>query len=293
ARRGLQVPLRGQARRDGRSGVYATCSPLGHPAGQQQQQQQQTAAPRQPLCLRPGELLDLGTIPADAASTRSIPSFIAKNYVHGMRPGEHAILISGSESVYDMTDDGTGDLRRDGRCVAVLAAKCRDADDVPALHVRLDPEFNVHVLFGVPYRGSWSEYEDGMARLAPLFAGSGEAEVKVDRYNGLGTRLDSETMYLRAMRAFGHGEVADCVTSLLDMHGEIEGGSGKQQGGRRGRLAPRLQTVARIMERRIRELAGPPGLASEGVGGSRGRRQEDRRDVEGAAEEANRKAGRQ
>ena len=253
---------------DGKSGVYATCSPLGgaRSAGNQQRTASAARAPRQPLCLRPGELLDLGTVPIDAASTRSIPSFITKNYVHGMRPGEHAILICSSESVYDMTDDGTGDLRGGDSCVSVHAAKCRDADDVPALHVRVDPEFNVHVLFGVPYRGSWSEYEDGMGRLAPLFAGDGEVEVKIDRYNGLGTRLDSETKYVKAMKAFGHEEVVDCVATLLGIHGEIEGASGRQ-GGRRGRLAPRLQTVAKIMERRIRELAGPPGLVAEGGGG--------------------------
>jgi len=254
---------------DGKSGVYATCSPLGGVRSAGHQQQTASAqSQRQPLGLRPGELIDLGTVPADSTSTRSIPSFIAKNYVHGMRPGEHAILICGSESVYDMTDDGTGDLLRASSCVSVHAAKCRDADDVPTLHVRLDPEFNVHVLFGVPYRGSWSEYEIGMGRLLPLFAGGGgEVEVKIDRYNGLGTRLDSETRYVQAMRAFGPDEVVDCVTTLLDIYGEIEGSSDRQHSGRRGRLASRLQTVARIMERRIRELAGPPGLVAEGKGG--------------------------
>jgi hypothetical protein len=83
------------------------------------------------------------------------------------------------------------------------------------MHVRLDPAGKVHLLFGIRYSGSWSEYEDGMQQLVPIFCG-GEVEVTSD-LRGLGKKCVISERYMQSFGTFQTEDIIACIAQLRSM----------------------------------------------------------------------------
>lgn len=158
---------------------------------------------------QPGELVDLGVCgPHQDEDSKELAVFIAKNYIHSLKCGRWGFLVDNDNIIYDLTDDITGDLRE-----LVLtgglsyARKSNKSTESPTLHARLDPSGKVHYLFGIPYQGSWSEFETSMKQLVPLFSGK-EMEVTIfhGSFQGNNKRF-IETKHLQVIRMF---QVSKC-----------------------------------------------------------------------------------
>eukprot|EP00584_Thalassiosira_punctigera_P006060 CAMPEP_0172543972 /NCGR_PEP_ID=MMETSP1067-20121228/14231_1 /TAXON_ID=265564 ORGANISM="Thalassiosira punctigera, Strain Tpunct2005C2" /NCGR_SAMPLE_ID=MMETSP1067 /ASSEMBLY_ACC=CAM_ASM_000444 /LENGTH=581 /DNA_ID=CAMNT_0013330465 /DNA_START=78 /DNA_END=1820 /DNA_ORIENTATION=- len=164
----LRVKVIPDDRGDGKRqlGVFARCRSLRGEGGASQE-----------LNLKPGELIDLGTVaPANDDETKTLAAFIVKNYVHKFKVGRWGVASGLDDEVRDPTDDGTGRLSdaASGR-ILPYARRCRNGGGgderrrVPMAHARIAPDGRVHLLFGIRYEGNWGEYEAGMRELVPLF----------------------------------------------------------------------------------------------------------------------------
>jgi len=184
-------------------GVYASCTIL------------QRTGPDQEVNLKPGELIDLGVFsPLRDEDRKSLPAFVVKNYVHNLRPGRWAVVAGDDDSVYDLTDDSSGDLHAAASDRVLSYVRRRKKGSQATVHARLDPAGNVHMLFGVRYSGNWTEYEGGMQQLVPIFCG-GEVEVTTDsRQHGLGK---NDSGMEKCLQSIGVFQTEDIVAGIVQL----------------------------------------------------------------------------
>jgi len=236
---------------DGKShygyGVYVSCTML-----------QRSTGPDEEINLKPGELIDLGIFsPLRTEDRKSLSSFAVKNYIHNLRPGRCSLIAGDDDSsVYDLTDDISGELHSIAaeRVLSYVRPARRrgiqqrhNKHHQPTMHVRLDPAGKVHLLFGVRYSGSWSEYEDGMQQLVPIFCG-GEVEVMSD-LRGLGKKGVVKERYMQSFGTFQTEDIVACIVQLRSMFhpGGIEQTSSSS-------LIERCDKVVKCLEGRARTL---------------------------------------
>lgn len=188
-------------------GVYASCTIL------------QGIGPDTEVNLKPGELIDLGVFsPLRDEDRKSLPSFIVRNYVHNLRPGRWAIVAGDNDdAVYDLSDDLSGDLHPVASERVLSYVHKRKKGTHATVHARLDPAGSVHLLFGVRYSGNWTEYEEGMQQLVPIFCGR-EVEVTTDsRQHGLGKKDDAGVKYLQSIGVFQTEDIVESSVQLARM----------------------------------------------------------------------------
>ena len=230
-------------------GVYVSCTML-----------QKSIGPDEEINLKPGELIDLGVFsPLRTEDRKSLPSFAVKNYIHNLSPSRWALIAGDDDSsVYDLTDDISGELHsmaaervlsyvRPARRRGIQQQQQHNKHQQPTMHVRLDPAGNVHLLFGIRYSGSWSEYEDGMQQLVPIFCG-GEVEVTSD-LRGLGKKCVISERYMQSFGTFQTEDIIACIAQLRSMFhpGGITQNSSSS-------LIERCDTVVKCLEGRARTL---------------------------------------
>jgi hypothetical protein len=226
-------------------GVYASCTIL-HGTG-----------PDQEVNLKPGELIDLGVFsPLRDEDRKLLPAFVVKNYVHNLRPGRWAIVAGDDDTVYDLTEDASGDLHRVASDRGMTYVRKRHKGGAQAkIHARLDPAGNVHLLFGVRYTGNWTEYENGMQELVPIFCG-GEVEVTTNsRQRGLGKKDAAGEKYLQSIGVFQTEDiVAGGVQLALMFDGRGASRFNRSQVERCGRVVKCLEARARKLRKMLVDI---------------------------------------
>jgi hypothetical protein len=226
-------------------GVYASCKIL-HGTG-----------PDQEVNLMPGELIDLGVFsPLRDEDRMSLPAFVVKNYVHNLRPGRWAIVAGDDDSVYDLTDDASGDLHPVASDRVMSYVRKRHKGGAQAtVHARLDPAGDVHLLFGVRYSGNWTEYENGMQELVSIFCGK-EVEVTTDsRQRGLRKKDAAGEKYLQSIGVFQTDDIVAGGAQLARMFdGRGASRYNRSQVERCGRVVKCLEARARKLRKMLVDI---------------------------------------
>lgn len=223
-------------RRDGyerQYGVFVSCTIMP---------QQGNSSGDQEINLKPGELIDLGIVSPlpekemdQCCCRKPLSSFLVKNYIHQFQPGRYATLADDGNSVYDLTDDDSGELQDVAKKHVLSYIRKKSSKSTvkrknqqpppqqqhPTIHIRLDPCGNVHLLFGIQYTGDWAAYENGMQQqFVPMFCG-GEVEVtSTSSYSplvGPGTNDVLEAQYLQSISLFSMEEIVLCGNQLCRM----------------------------------------------------------------------------
>lgn len=231
-------------RRDGHErqyGVFVSCTIMP---------QQGNSNGDQEINLKPGELIDLGIVSPlpekdldQCCCRKPLSSFLVKNYIHQFRPGRYATLADDGNSLYDLTDDDSGELRDVAKKHVLSYIRQKSSQSTvkrknqqpppqqqhPNIHARLDPCGNVHLLFGIQYSGDWAAYENGMQQqFVPMFCG-GEVEVtSTSSYStlvGPGTNDVLEAQYLQSISLFSIEEIVSCGNQLCRMVDVVDGNS--------------------------------------------------------------------
>ncbi|KAL7538487.1 hypothetical protein ACHAXR_008593 [Thalassiosira sp. AJA248-18] len=185
-------------------GVFAMCTAMQESADQE-------------ITLKPGEMIDLGIFsPLREEDRKTLPAFIIKNYIHLLKVGKWGVVSGEDNIVYDLTDDKTGQLHDLASKRVLSYIQKRTKSDFPLIHARLDPCGQVHLLFGIPYEGSWVDYESGMQRLVPLFCGR-EVEVTISRQHGLGKKDMAGSKYLQSISMFQLQDILESNSQLDNM----------------------------------------------------------------------------
>ena len=148
--------------------------------------------------------MDLGVCaPYQEEDSKEVSAFIVKNYIHSLKCGRWGFLCDDDNIVYDLTDDTSGDLCESALSHSLSYTRKSNKSESPTIHARLDPFGKVHFLFGIPYQGSWPEFEASMNVLAPLFSGK-EIEVTTlhGSLHGNSPKRFTETKHLQVIRMF-------------------------------------------------------------------------------------------
>jgi hypothetical protein len=101
--------------------------------------------------LQPGELMDFGVYaPFRTEDKRKDHAFLIKNFVHGFKCEEYAFQTEEEDSIFDITDDLTGELHMDARrhIAPFVNEISSERHQVPMVHARHDCEGALHYLLG-------------------------------------------------------------------------------------------------------------------------------------------------
>uniref|UniRef100_A0A7S2UHB5 Uncharacterized protein n=1 Tax=Attheya septentrionalis TaxID=420275 RepID=A0A7S2UHB5_9STRA len=180
-----------------------------------------------PFVLNKGELLDLGIYaPFRAEDKKEEHVFFMKNFIHSFICEEWTFNTDHSDTVFDITDDWTGEIHDLARQhVPAYINEC-SSSETPTIRAEHDPEGNVHYLLGIvdadaekltiPVDGTELElfinygplYEN--VRLRKLYS-----ELPLDEKKQRLKKLeDEDNEYLGEIDDFSGETVADCVAFI-------------------------------------------------------------------------------
>jgi len=127
--------------------------------------------------LKAGELLDMGVYgPLRHEDEKLVHVHSIKSYIFSGKNEEWCFTGASEDSIYDVTDDKTGDVHDLAlRSCLTYINEC-GSDDAPTIHASVDPCGCVHYLMGTRYHGDWNRYKEESSRFSLAVDGD-EVEV--------------------------------------------------------------------------------------------------------------------
>jgi hypothetical protein len=107
-----------------------------------------TYGPKTPFELQQGDLLDLGIYaPFLTTDNKKETAFFVKNFVHSYAPEHWCFDSDEADSMFDITDDHTGDIHEEARRhILAYVNECSN-EEIPTIRAEVDPEGSVSISY--------------------------------------------------------------------------------------------------------------------------------------------------
>jgi len=169
-----------------------------------------------PFEMQAGELFDLGIYaPLLVEDKKQEAVFKVKNFIFSGSCEEWCFNSAESDYYYDITDDLTGEVHKEAKRHIPMYVNEDLSRKYPPIHADLDPEGNVHLLFGIAYNGNWDEYTKGKSELGMVIGGE-EVELFMnygDTYENIRVR--------KSFSSLSQKEQKESLESMSDLDSEF------------------------------------------------------------------------